>query len=165
MRGTRMVGEKSERRPLSQRRWLSPVMRVLNVAPKLILRSPLHSLMDDDLTLLAFTGRASGRSYMVPVSYVEDEGALLIGTDRPWRKNIRTGEWLSVWLKGRERQSLAEVVSEESEVARLFGIILPKNPALGRFLGIGLDLDGWPNPDDMRRAVGRGVAVIRLDPR
>lgn len=165
MSGTTKVEVESGRRTLSGRRWLFPVMRVLNVVPKFVLRSPLHGLMDDDLTLLAFTGRASGRSYMVPVSYVEYEGILLIGTDRPWRKNIRTGDRVKVWLKGRERQSLAEVVSDEAEVARLFGIILPKNPALGRFLGIGLDLDGWPNPDDMRRAVGRGVAVIRLDPR
>lgn len=147
---------------LSRRRWLFPVMRILNVVPKLVLRSPLHGLIDGDLMLLGFAGRASGRRYLVPVSYVEDEGALLIGTDRPWRKNIRTGDWLRVWLKGRERQFLAEVVSEEDELARLFGIILPRNSALGRFLGIALGPDGWPNRDDMKRAVARGVVVIRL---
>ncbi len=164
MNRTPKVGMESGVRPLSQRRWLSPVMRILNVAPKLVLRSPLHGLMDDDLMLLAFEGRASGRSYVVPVSYVEDEGTLLIGTDRPWRKNIRTGERTGVWLKGRERQFLAEVVSEEAEVAKLFRVILPENPALGRFLGIALDADGWPNRVDLRRAVERGVVVIRLHP-
>lgn len=148
--------------PLSQRRWLSPVMRVLNAVPKLVLRSPLHGWMSDDLMLLSLTGRISGRSYVVPVSYVEDEGTLLLGTDRPWRRNIRTGERLKIWLKGREPRVRAEVVVEEAEVARLFGIILPENPALGRFLGIKLDPDGQPYHGDLQQAVGRGVAVIRL---
>lgn len=164
MRGTLKVEAKSGGRPLSRRRWLSPVMRILNVVPKIVLRSPLHGLMDGDLMLLGFEGRASGRRYVVPVSYVEDEGTLLIGTDRPWRKNIRTGDWLSGWLTGRERQFLAEIVSEENETAKLFRTILPKNPALGRFLDIELDADGCPNRGDLQRAVGRGVAVIRLHP-
>lgn len=148
--------------PLSQRPWLSPVVRVLNAVPKLVLRSPLHGLMSGDLMLLAFTGRTSGRPYVLPVSYVEDEDTLLIGTDRPWQKNIRTGEQLSIWLKGHQRRVRAEVTGEEAEMARLFGIILPENPALGRFLGIKLDADGRPNRDDLQRAVQRGVAVIRL---
>lgn len=148
--------------PISQRSWLSPVMGVLNAVPKLILRSPLHGLMSGDLMLLAFTGRTSGRSYLLPVSYVEDGGALLVGTDRPWRKNIRTGEHLRVWLKGHERRVRAEVIVEEAEMARLFGIILPVNAALGRYLGIKLDADEQPDHGDFQRAVGRGVAVIRL---
>ncbi len=164
MSGTTKIEARGGGRSLSQRRWLYPVMRVLNAVPYVILRSPLHGLMSDDLMLLAFTGRASGRSYLLPVSYVEDEGTLLVGTDRPWRKNIRTGEWLSVWLEGRERRVRAEVIVEEAEVAKLFRVILPENPALGRFLGIKIGPDGWPNPSDLRRAAGRGVAVIRLHP-
>jgi hypothetical protein len=153
---------RAEGLPISQRRWLSPVMRVLNVVPRLVLRSPLHGLMSDDLMLLGFTGRTSGRTYVIPVSYVEDEGTLLVGTDLPWRKNIRTGGNLSVWFKGRERRVRADVFVEEADVERLFGIILPENPALGRFLGLRLDSDGRPNRGDLQRAVGRGVAVMRL---
>ncbi len=155
----------TEGRPLSGRRWLSPVMRILNVVPKFILRSPLHGLMDGDLTLLGFEGRTSGRPYVVPVSYVEDGGTLLVGTDRPWKKNIRTGDLVRVWREGRERKFRAGVVSDEDEVARLFETMLPRNPALGRFLGVALDADGSVNRHDMRCAAERGVVVIRLDPR
>ena len=109
------------------------------------------TLFVEELMLRAFAGRTSGRSYTLPVSYVEDDGTLLVGPDRPWRKNIRMGERLSAWVKGRERRVRAEVTVEEAELARLFWIILPENPVLDRFLGIELD-------PDLQRAVGRGSA-------
>lgn len=162
MSGTSKVEAGAGGLPISQRRWLSPVMRVVNAFPKFILRSPLHGLMSDKLMLLTFTGRASGRSYSLPVSYVKDEGTLLIASDRPWRNNLRTGEQVSVRLKGSERSARVEVFSEEAEVAKHFEIILPKNSTLGRFLGIALDPDGRPNPDDLQRAMRRGIVVILL---
>ena len=74
-----------------------PVMGVFNAVPKLVLRSPLYGFMSDDLMLHTFTGSTNGRSYVLPVSFVEDEGTLLVGTDRPWRKNIRTYERLQLF--------------------------------------------------------------------
>ena len=44
--------------------------RVLNVAVGIVLGSPLHGILSGKVMLLGVTGRRSGRTYTVPVSYL-----------------------------------------------------------------------------------------------
>ena len=59
----------------------------------LLLHSPLHSLMDKSTILITFTGRKSGKTYTIPVSYVRDGDTLMMISQREhsWWKNLRGG--------------------------------------------------------------------------
>ncbi len=65
---------------------LERVMGALNVLPKFVLRLPFQTPMSRRLILLRYTGRKSGRSYTVPVSYVEQGDTLLIPGGGGWKK-------------------------------------------------------------------------------
>lgn len=141
---------------------ISRRQRFLNGLVRAILRSPLHGLTSSRLLLITLTGRKTGRTYTFPVGYVEDGGALLIGTAASWRKNLRPGVPVTIRLRGRDRLVEADVVTEEAQATELYRAILRRNPIHGRFAGIGIDPDGTPNPADLRRALAHGTAVVRL---
>jgi hypothetical protein len=50
----------------------------------LLRRSPLHGLAGGRIVLLTVTGRPSGRSFMVPVSYVRHGGVFFCFTSGRW---------------------------------------------------------------------------------
>jgi F420H(2)-dependent quinone reductase len=45
------------------------LLAVANVFVRLVLRSPLHFMLSDNVLLLTYTGRRSGKRYTNPVSY------------------------------------------------------------------------------------------------
>ena len=147
----------------SRRPAIARVMGVFNRIPKLILRSPLHRVMSDRVMLLSFTGRGSGRAYTTPVSYiVEDAGTLLVAGGAPWWANLRSGGPVGVRLRGRQRAAQAEPIRDEAEVARLLAVVLPRNPTLGRFVGLAVGPDGQVDPERLARARRRGLTLVRL---
>ncbi|HEV2742068.1 MAG TPA: nitroreductase/quinone reductase family protein [Rubrobacter sp.] len=58
--------------------WERGLYSVLNVGVGLLLRSPLHGLAGGRIMLLTVTGRRSGRSLTVPVSYLRHEGVMIV---------------------------------------------------------------------------------------
>lgn len=68
------------------------VAPIVNVVVRAVLRTPLlHRVLSRNTMLLTFTGRSSGRTYTVPVSYQRDRDTLTCYTraDRAWWKNLR----------------------------------------------------------------------------
>jgi deazaflavin-dependent oxidoreductase (nitroreductase family) len=159
---TQQYGPGEARKAPSQNPWTRRVVRVVNALPKLILRSPLHSLMSKQFLLLIYTGRKSGKRYTVPISYVEVGETLLLATDRPWWKNVRGSAQVQVWLRGKKREARTEVVTDEATIRELYRSILSENPTQAWFMSIKPGSDGWPDPDDLHLAVERGVAVIKV---
>jgi deazaflavin-dependent oxidoreductase (nitroreductase family) len=159
---TQRHGAGSTRKAPSQSLWTLRIIRVANALPKLILRSPLHGFMSKQLLLLTYTGRKSGKRYTVPITYVKVGNTLLLVTDRPWWKNVRGGTQVQVWLKGKKREARTEVVTDEATISELYRSMLSEHPTQGWFMGIKPEADGWPNPDDVHRAVERGVVVIKV---
>lgn len=147
----------TERRPSRLQRYGDAFVRAL-------LRCPAHRLLSGRLLIVTVTGRRTGRVYRLPVGYAKHEGTLLIGTAGTWRRNLRPDEPVTVRLRGRDRRADPEVVTDETEAAGLYRVILRHNPVHGRFAGIGVDPDGGPNRNDLRRALARGTAVVRLRP-
>jgi len=70
---------------------LERVMGALNALPKFVLRLPFQTPMSRRHVLLKYTGRKSGRSYTVPVSYVEQGDTLLIPGGGAWKKTLEHG--------------------------------------------------------------------------
>ena len=68
--------------------------RFLNPVMKAVLRSPLHRMASRTIALLHFRGRASGREFVTPLSYVRDDQTVwfLSNHSTNWWKNFREGD-------------------------------------------------------------------------
>jgi hypothetical protein len=67
-----------------------------------------------------------------------------------------------VRLRGKTRAGVAEVVTDEAGMSESYRIMLAQNPVQARFMGITADPDGQPNAGDLRQAIERGGAVVRV---
>lgn len=85
---------------------------IINPLMKLILRTPLHGLVSDDLTLITFTGRKTGKKYTTPVGFIEMNGSIMMFTDSPWWRNIEEEPNITLRLKGERVQGQAEIISD-----------------------------------------------------
>ena len=113
----------------------------LNPLVTAMLRSPLHCFLSPGLMLVTVTGRRSGRTYTIPVGYLDDDDALVVlVNDAPlkqWWRNYLDGGPITVELGRRRLDGSAHVVSPDSEefrrraessfrrarfIARIFGI-------------------------------------------
>src|SRR4051794_11767153 len=92
--------------------------RVGNPAVRLLLRSPLHPLVSRSLALITVTGRKSGRSYTIPVSYRRDGDVVKIGVGWPgrkhWWRNLRgDGAPVGMRIRGEDRRGHAVARGDE----------------------------------------------------
>ena len=139
-----------------------------NVAMRLVLRSPLHALFSEKILLLTITGRKSGRSYAVPVSYVDDGGTLICFTCVRWSnwwKNLRGGASVTVRLRGHELVGVAEVATGEDEnVVRKLRAFLERFPGSARRYRVSIDPDRRSDLREVALAVRRrGPIMIRVE--
>lgn len=127
------------------------------------LASPLHRLVSRRLVLLLVPGRRTGRIYRVPAGYVQHGEQLFIGTGpTQWRRNLEATPDITVVLRCRSCPARAEVITDEPRFSKLYRHILTAGLVHARYAGIRADPDGSPNPDDVRRALAAGTALIRL---
>ncbi len=131
-----------------------------------LLRTPVVSrLVGSRLVTVYVVGRKSGRRYAVPVAYTRHEGDLLVGTPFGWGRNLRTGEAVSIRLKGRRRLADVRVLTEEHDVVDAYGVMARDNHQFARFNRIGFDQAGNPVPGDLHLAWAAGARAFRLTPR
>lgn len=91
------------------------IRRLGNGFVRALLRSPLHGLLSGSLLLVTYTGRRSGRTFTIPVMYVEDAGALVVyvgqSPERVWWRNLRSGAQVDVRLRGQDFTGLGSAVA------------------------------------------------------
>jgi len=164
-----MTDQRLTGRPQRQPDPRAKLLRVQGLVNRLVrglLRTPLVSrLMGSRLVTVYVVGRKSGRRYAVPVAYARHEGDLLIGTPFGWGRNLRTGEPVTIRLKGRRRLADVQVLTEEHDVAGAYGVMARDNHAFAKFNSIGFDPAGNPVPADLRLAWAAGARAFRLTPR
>jgi hypothetical protein len=113
--------ERRGHRPPRQRTRRTPsdlvLTRLVNPMVRRTLKSPLHHLMSDGVALLEYTGRRSGRSLAVPVSYVPDDGAVVLVSRvrRRWWRNFRRPSAVTLTLRGRPWRGRAIVLDASPE--------------------------------------------------
>ncbi len=94
--------------------------RTGNQLVAVLLRSPLHRVVSGRLALITFIGRASGRSYTIPVMYERTDGALEIAVMWPerkrWWRNLREEADVRLRLQGRERAGRAIARERDGQV-------------------------------------------------
>ncbi len=126
-----LVATDQARRPLPK--WM---FRVLNPALRVVLRSPLHRLISHHLLLLSFSGRTSGRPYVVPVAYLQQDRRLYFTCLAGWWQNL-PGALVTVDLRGQQRSGTARRIVEPDAiltVARL--LIVRRGAAMARRIGL-----------------------------
>ena len=82
-----------------------------------VLRSPAHRLLSGTAVELRYTGRRSGREYVLPVQYARDGERLIVvpqaAESKTWWRNFGTPQPVGVRLRGRLRPAVARVVERE----------------------------------------------------
>jgi len=138
------------------------VSPMLNKTMKIILRSPLHGMISKYLTLITFTGRKSGKTYTTPVSYYQQNNQVKIFTHANWWKNLRNGAPVTLRLRGRDIQGLAEPVAEDKQtIATALAAHLQKSPFDARFYDVTIDDHGNPIQEEVEKAV-QTVTMVQV---
>jgi deazaflavin-dependent oxidoreductase (nitroreductase family) len=82
-----------------------------------VLRSPVHRLLSGLALELRYTGRRSGREYVLPVQYVRAGGRIVIRPQAAqrtsWWRNFQTPGPVGVRLAGRMYHGTARVVNQD----------------------------------------------------
>ena len=129
---------------------------------KLVLRSPMHGMVSKTTLLITFTGRKSGKTYTTPVSYSQSADQISVFTHATWWKNLVGGAPVTLRIRGRELQGLAEPVAEDKQaIAAGLTAHLRKVPFDARFYGITFDDHGNPRAEEVEKAV-QTVVMIRI---
>ena len=89
-----------------------PVRILANALATTILRSPWHKMRSNQLLLLTFTGRKSGKEFTTPLRYVQDGDTLRMTVVYPWWKNLVEEATVRILLRGKIRVGTAEVLPE-----------------------------------------------------
>ncbi len=128
-----------------------------------LLRSPLHRVVSGKILFLRFPGRRSGRTYTVPLSYVQEGNTVLCSTDREarvWWRNLRAGVPVTMQLRGRDMPGRATVVEDDQEtIVQGIRRILAVAPGDAKYYGVRLDEQGQPRADDLAQAAQRRVLI------
>jgi len=131
---------------------------------KLVLRSPVHGTVSKTVLLITFAGRKSGKTYTTPVDYSQDGDQVYIFTHANWWKNLRNEAPVTLRIRGRELQGLAEPVAEDNKaVAAGLTEHLRKVPSDARYYGVTFDDHKNPRAEEVEKAAQSAVMIrIRL---
>jgi hypothetical protein len=142
------------------------LMGIGNIIVRLLLRSPLHFLLSDNLLLLTYQGGTSGRQYTIPVTYSRRGDVVTVFTYRNWWWNLRGGAPVLVEIKRRRLSGWAEAIrDDQAAIAEGLRAHLWQHPSLASGYHVALRPDGQPDPDSVRQAARFEVIVrIRLTP-
>jgi deazaflavin-dependent oxidoreductase (nitroreductase family) len=139
--------------------------RVVNRLVRGLLRTPLLSrALGKRLITIYVIGRKTGHRYTLPVAYIRQGEALLIGSPFGWIRNLRTGEQVDIRLKGKRLPASVEVVADEAGVVDAYAT-MARNNQFAKFNRIGVDAGGNPNPAHLHLAWAAGARAVRLTPR
>jgi deazaflavin-dependent oxidoreductase (nitroreductase family) len=137
--------------------WFNPLMIWL-------IRSPFHELVSKNMMLVTYTGRKSGKDFVVPVDYSQQDNTLFTISlrHRKWWRNLRVGAHVLLRLQGKDVRALATASVDDRVVAAQLVELVRHNPTYARYLRIGFTANGEPNQDDVAGAAATRV-VVRYD--
>ncbi|MBV9516452.1 MAG: hypothetical protein JO280_20745 [Mycobacteriaceae bacterium] len=141
------------------------ILRVVNPLMRGLLRTPLGGGMREQLMVVSFKGRKTGRQYSVPVSAhrIDDQLYALVGA--PWKRNFRDGASAEVLHNGTTRTMRGELIEDQSVVADLYHRAAESyGPKLAqRSMGLKFRDQSTPTLEEFTDAVDREkLAAIRF---
>jgi hypothetical protein len=138
---------------------------VVNSLVRMILRSPLHSLLDGNLIGITYTGRRSGRRFSLVTQYAQFGNQLLVIVGEPerknWWRNFQGKSAAEVLLRGQWLTCAAQIPGEDSErMAPRLEAYCSKFPGSARLYGLRQGKDGKFSSEEMAEAAKDIVMVV-----
>lgn len=143
--------------------------KIANPLVRLVLRSPLHTLMSGTLLIITCCGRRTGQEYSLPVQYAQAGNIIYIIPGMPeqktWWRNLKEAAPVQLTLRGQNLTGNAVVLKPEADPEAIlagFGVYLRRFPALLKSHHISFEADGSYNPTELRLAAMQAV-LIRVE--
>lgn len=141
------------------------IWKILKYPPQFLYIIGLGPIYGRLVLLLTTTGRKSGLPRVTPLQYEEMDGKIVIasarGTKADWYRNILVDPIVTVRVKSREFNGMAEPVENPERVADFIEYRLRKHP---RMIGFIMRRDGFPhNPtrrDLVAYSANRAMVII-----
>jgi len=129
---------------------------------KLLVHSPLHHLVDNNVVLISYIGHKSGKTNTVPANYLLEEKTIHVISirHRNWWRNLKGGASVEVLLKGKQRNAWAVLEEEQEIVAKEVDLFCRHDPKYAQYMQVHLNANGIPDPKDLMEAARNKVAVI-----
>jgi hypothetical protein len=96
------------------------LLRLVNPILSALLRTPLAGPARKQLMVLSFTGRKTGRQFIIPVSAHVIDNDLYALTGAPWKQNFRGGAAAQVVYDGKTTGMRGELIRDRAVVSDLF---------------------------------------------
>jgi hypothetical protein len=142
-------------------------LRVLNPIMKLLLRTPLMGGARNQLMVVGYTGRKSGRHYSIPLSAHLIDNILYALTGASWKHNFRDGAPAQVLYDGKTTTMRGELITDQALVADLYSRCAESYGVKRAERAMGLKFSGgqMPSRDEFAEAVNQlHLAAIRFTP-
>ena len=128
---------------------------LVNPFVALLARSPLHFIISNQVLVIQFKGRRSGKSYLVPVSYHEHESSYTCVTLRSniWWRNLKGLSHTKIWLQGKLTDVKIDLEFNNDQIVEsTLRDLVTNNKVDAYFAKIKLNKDGSPDLDDLSNA-------------
>ena len=142
-------------------------LRVVNPIMKLLLRTPFAGAARNQLMVVNFTGRKSGRAYSIPLSAHLIDGTLYAMAAATWKNNFRDGAPAQVLHNGKTTTMRGELITDKALVADLYARCAESYGVkrAERAMGLGFRDHQMPTRDQFGEAVEElGLRAIRFTP-
>jgi hypothetical protein len=143
------------------------MLRIVNPIMKLVLHTPFAGPARNQLMVVNFTGRKSGRHYSLPVSAHEIDGTLYAMTGATWKNNFRDGAAAQVLHDGKTTTMRGELITDKAQVTDLYSRCAESYGAkrAARAMGLGFRDNQMPTHDQFAEAVDElHLRAIRFTP-
>jgi hypothetical protein len=143
------------------------LLRVVNPFMKLLLRTPFAGPARNQLMVVNFTGRKSGRHYSIPLSAHQIDGILYAMTGATWKNNFRDGAAAQVLHDGKTTTMRGELITDKAHVVDLYSRCAESYGAkrAERAMGLGFRDHQMPTHDQFAEAVDElHLNAIRFTP-
>jgi hypothetical protein len=141
------------------------VFRTLNPIVRFLVRTPLAGPLREQMMVVSFTGRKTGRRFSIPLSAHRIDNDLYAITSAGWKYNFRDGADAEALHKGKTTAMRGELISDPAVVADLCKRTAESYGVKRAQLMMGLKFrDGRvPTLEEFREAVSRDrIVAIRL---
>ena len=143
------------------------LLRVVNPLMKLLLHTPFAGPARNQLMVVDFAGRKSGRPYSLVLSAHVIDNILYAMTGAIWKSNFRDGATAQVLHAGKTTTMHGELITDTAHVADLFARCAESYGVkrAERVMGIGFRDHQMPTRDQFAEAVDQlNLRAIRFTP-
>jgi hypothetical protein len=143
------------------------VVRAVNPILSLLLRTPFAGAARNQLMVVDFKGRKSGRHYSIPLSAHLIDHTLYAMTGASWKNNFRDGATARVLHDGKTTTMRGELITDKAQVTDLYARCVESYgiKRAERAMGLGFRDHQMPTHDQFAEAVDElHLRAIRFTP-